>query len=552
MNNSFDYIIVGAGSAGCVLANRLTADPACTVLLLEAGPTDDHWSIDMPSAMGLVVGGKRYNWGYHSEPEPCLDNRRIYTPRGRVLGGSSSINGMVYIRGHARDYDAWAEAGNTGWGYGDVLPYFMRAETHELGADAYHGGDGPLHVKAGDISGDLPQAFVEAGVAAGYGRSEDLNGYRQEGFGRVDRTTRNGKRWSTARGYLAAALERPNLTVKTGAMAHRILFEGSRATGIEYASGADIHQAHAQTEVLLCGGAINTPHLLMLSGIGDPADLSALGITPRHALPGVGQRLCDHPDIVVQYHCKEPVSIYPWTIAPRKWAVGAQWFLNHSGIAATNHFEAGAFIRSRPGVQHPDLQLTFMPLAVIPGTVDVFESHAFQIHIDLMRPESLGAVTLQSADPAVAPKILFNYLQAEQDRADMRAGVRLVRDIVRQRPFSSLAGEEISPGPGLSANASLDSFIRRFTETGYHAAGTCKMGPATDREAVVGPDLRVHGLDALRVIDASIMPTIVSGNTNAPSIMIGEKGSDIVMGKTPLRRSTAPVWMHADWHTQQR
>ncbi|MGH8373748.1 MAG: GMC oxidoreductase, partial [Pseudomonas sp.] len=387
---------------------------------------------------------------------------------------------------------------------------------------------------------------------AGYGLSDDLNGYRQEAFGPVDRTTRAGRRWSTSRGYLREALDRGNVQVRTDALALRILFDGNRAVGIEYEHNGEICQARARREVLLTAGAINSPQLLLLSGIGPAAELRDLGIEVRHDLPGVGRRLNDHPDTVVQYLCKQPVSLYPWTTAPGKWWIGARWFATHDGLAASNHFEAGAFIRSRAGVEFPDLQLTFMPLAVKPGSVDLVPGHAFQIHIDLMRPTSLGSVTLNSADPRQAPRILFNYLKTEQDRADMRAGARLVREIIAQPAMAAYRGEELVPGPQAQSDEALDAWARQVTETGYHASGTCKMGLADDAEAVVDPQLRVHGLDGIRVVDASIMPVIVSGNTNAPTVMIAEKASDLIRGLPALPAIDAPVWIHPQWQTQQR
>jgi choline dehydrogenase len=551
--NSYDYVIVGAGSAGCVLATRLTEDKDCRVLLLEAGPRDKSWQIHMPSGIGQLLASTRFNWNYISEPEPHLDNRRLTHPRGRVLGGSSSINGMVYIRGHARDYDQWSQAGNRGWSYAEVLPYFKRAEQHQNGATRYHGGDGPLFVSSPDLNhSPLCRAFIDAGVEAGYPFAPDVNGHRQEGFGPIDRTTRDGKRWSTARGYLSKALDRPNLTVVTGALAQRIVLEGSRARGIDYTVKGQLHRAFAEREVLLSSGAVASPQLLQLSGIGAPDHLRALDIAVQHALPGVGENLNDHPDVVIQHRCKQPVTMYPVSRAPRKWLTGLQWFMNHKGPAATNHFEAGAFIRSQPGIEHPDLQLTFMPLAVIPGSVKVVPEHAFQVHLDLMRPKSLGHVKIRSTDAKAPPSIRFNYMADPRDRADMRAGIRLTREILAQKSMQPFAGEELFPGIDVKSDDALDAWARQAIETCYHPVGTCKMGSSSDGLSVVNSELKVHGIDGLRVVDASIMPVIVSGNTNAPTIMIAEKASDMIQGKAPLPADSAPVWIHQNWEKAQR
>lgn len=552
MTDAFDYVIVGAGSAGCVLASRLTENAATTVQVLEFGGSDRSVFIQMPSALSIPMNSPRYDWRYHAEPEPTLGGRRLHTPRGKVLGGSSSINGMVYIRGNPLDFEGWAEDGCHGWGYAQVLPYFKRAEGRAEGGDDYRGADGPLKTSYGPLRNPLYRAFIDAAVQAGYAETSDVNGYRQEGFGRMDMTVHKGRRWSAANAYLKPAMARPNLSVVTRALATRILFEGRRAVGVEYRRGNEVRRVMARREVILCAGPINDPHLLKLSGVGPAAELRQHGIAVVHDLPGVGENLQDHLEFYFQVASKLPITLYSALNPIAKAKIGLRWLLFRDGLGATNHFESCGFIRSRPGVPFADIQYHFLPVAVRYDGNSMANEHGFQAHVGPMRSKSRGHVRLKSPDPTAAPAIRFNYLSHEDDWTEMRACVRLTREIFSQKAFDPYRGREIQPGADVVTDAQIDTFIAQHVESAYHPSGTCRMGDPRHPMTVVDPQTRVVGVDGLRIVDSSIMPTITTGNLNAPTIMIGEKAADMIVGKDPLPPSNAPFYRAEAWETAQR
>ena len=549
-----DFVIVGAGSAGCAMADRLSASGA-SVVVIEFGGSDAGPLIQMPGALSYPMNMPRYDWGYWSEPEPHLGGRQLACPRGKVIGGSSSINGMVYVRGHARDYETWAEMGADGWSYADVLPYFKRMEHWD---DAGHGGDpdwrgkdGPLHVTRGKRSNPLVTAFVEAGRQAGYPVTDDYNGHQQEGFGAMEHTIFKGQRWSAANAYLKPALKRQNCTLVRGLARKIVLVEG-RATGVEIARSGRIETISARREVIIAASSINSPKLLMLSGIGPAAHLAEHGINVAADRPGVGQNLQDHLELYIQMAASQPISLYKyWNLLGKAW-VGAQWLFARRGPGASNQFESAAFIRSAAGVDYPDLQYHFLPIAVRYDGQAAAEGHGFQAHVGPMRSPSRGSVTLRSSDPAEPPKILFNYMSNEKDWSDFRTAIKLTREIFAQEAFQPYVKHEIQPGPQVQTEEELNAFIKEHVESAYHPCGTCKMGRSDDPLAVVDPENRVIGVEALRVADSSVFPQITNGNLNGPSIMVGEKASDHILGREPLAKANAAPWIAEDWQQKQR
>jgi choline dehydrogenase len=548
-----DYVIVGAGSAGCAMAYRLS-DAGKRVIVIEHGGTDAGPFIQMPAALSYPMNMSRYDWGFQSEPEPHLGNRRLVCPRGKVIGGSSSINGMVYVRGHARDYDHWRDQGADGWGYADVLPYFKRMESWHSGGHGgdpeWRGKDGPLHVTRGPRKNPLFHAFVEAGRQAGYGVTGDYNGERQEGFGPMEQTVWKGQRWSAANAYLKPAIKTGRVEVVRG-LARRVVFQSGRATGVEIERGGKIEIIPANSEVILAASSINSPKLLMLSGIGPADHLTEHGIPVLANRPGVGANLQDHLEVYTQFASKQPITLYKYWNLIGKAVIGAQWLFTGKGLGASNQFESAGFIRSRAGIDYPDIQFHFLPIAVRYDGKAAAEGHGFQAHVGPMRSPSRGTITLRSSDPREAPVIRFNYMSTDQDWRDFRACLRLTREIFAQAAMEPFVKHEIQPGAAYQTDAELDAFIREHAESAYHPCGTARMGRPSDPMAVVDPEGRVIGVDGLRLADSSIFPRITNGNLNAPSIMVGEKVSDHILGRR-LPSDNSEPWIHPKWQTAQR
>jgi choline dehydrogenase len=529
----YDYIIVGGGSAGSVLANRLSKDPSNSVLVLEAGRPDHtlDFRIHMPAALSYSLNGTFYNWAYKSDPEPHMHNRRIFQPRGKVLGGSSCINGMIWIRGNAMDFDKWATVeGLENWSYADCLPYFQKLENRLIGGDDYRGDSGPLKLSTAKCDNPLFEAFFESVQEAGYPLTDDVNGYQQEGFSPFDQNIYRGRRLNAARAYIHPVKHRKNLIVKTKAQATKILFEGKKAIGVEYRQGRNIKSVHG-TEIICCGGAINSPQLLQLSGIGNGEELKKHGIEVVHDLPGVGENLQDHLEVYVQWACKEPVSLYPMLNPWRAPGIGFDWLFRRKGPGTSNHFEAGGFVRSNTDVKYPNLQFHFLPLAIRYDGTAPSAGHGFQLHVGPMNTDVRGSVKIKSSDPLEYPSILFNYLSTENERKEWCEAIRCARELIETSAMDKYRGEELSPGKDVQTDDEILDFVAREGESAYHPSCTCKMG--YDDMAVVDGEMRVHGIENLRVVDASVMPYVTNGNIYAPVMMIAEKAADAILGKTP-------------------
>jgi choline dehydrogenase len=546
-----DYVIVGSGSAGSALAYRLSEDGRHSVIVIEYGGTDYGPLIQMPSALSFPMNMSRYDWGFRTEPEPHLGGRTLATPRGKVLGGSSSINGMVYVRGHARDFDRWADLGASGWSFADVLPYFKRMEHAHGGEEGWRGVSGPMHVRRGTMGNPLYRAFTEAGRQAGFETTEDYNGAKQEGFGAMEQTIHHGRRWSTANAYLRPALKRRNVSLVSG-LARRVVMENRRATGVEIEARGAIQTVRARREVILAASSINSPKLLMLSGIGPAARLKEVGIEPIVDRAGVGQNLQDHMELYIQQESVKPITLHSSLNLFSKALIGARWLLFKSGLGSTNHFEAAAFVRSAAGVEYPDIQYHFLPAAIRYDGKAVAGTHGFQAHVGPMRSKSRGEIRLRSSDPSDPPSIRFNYMSHEDDWRDFRHCIRLTREIFGQEAFAQYRGREISPGDHVQSDDALDDFIREHAESAYHPCGTVRIGAADDPASVVDPQCRVIGVDNLRVADSSIFPQITNGNLNAPSIMVGEKAADHILGVAPLAPSNQEPWINPRWRESDR
>nr|WP_122066664.1 choline dehydrogenase [Brucella pseudintermedia] len=546
-----DFVIIGSGSAGSAMAYRLSEDGRYSVIVIEYGVPDVGPLIQMPAALSFPMNMETYDWGFSTEPEPHIGGRSLVTPRGKVLGGSSSINGMVYVRGHAKDYDHWSESGARGWAYADVLPYFKRMENSQGGQEGWRGTSGPLFIQRGKRDNPLFHAFVEAGQQAGFEVTEDYNGEKQEGFGPMEQTIHNGRRWSAANAYLKPALKRPNVKLVKG-LARKIVLEGKRAVGVEIEAGRSFSTIRARREVIIAASSINSPKLLMLSGIGPAAHLKDHGIDVVADRPGVGQNLQDHLEVYIQQECTQPITLYSKLNLFSKARIGAEWLFFKTGDGATNHFESAAFVRSKAGVEYPDIQYHFLPVAIRYDGKAAAQSHGFQAHVGPMRSKSRGSVTLRSANPREKPVIRFNYMSHEDDWADFRHCVRLTREIFGQAAFDPYRGAEIQPGDKVQTDEEIDNFIREHVESAFHPCGTCKMGAVDDPMAVVDAECRVIGVDGLRVADSSIFPRITNGNLNGPSIMVGEKASDHILGRTPLARSNQEPWINPRWQVADR